>query len=921
MGTRRERVILDLEDHLSPGMAKAAGSTALLNRELKSLSRDSVQTRRAVSDIDRPVSDLGRSSTSTSREVDRLSGRMRILADVATILGPALVPIGAVAVPAVSGLAAQLGFAAVAAGTAVLAFQGVGDALKALNDYKLAPTTAHLQALQDKMSALGPAGRQFVRELQQLRPVLQELQNVAQAGMFPGVVEGLKAMETALPRVEAVIAAVSSEMGKIAAETGQSLASERWTPFLDFIGREAPSALADMAKAAGNTAHAVAELFMATDPLNDGFSQWLVNATASLDRWASGLSKTQGFRDFVDYIQTNGPQVAETFGAIANALVQIVQAAAPLGGPVLHGVEVLADALASIADSDLGTPLFTAAAALALFNRAVGLATAGRSGLQGFETRMSAAGAKAKGLGASVRATAADLTLLGTTAMTAGARTERELLRANTASTRLKRNLAPIGKGAGLLAGLAIASTGAADKIGLTNTASLALMGTWAAPGIGTAIGAAAGLFLDAKAAASGFADALKNVDQVAASGDLEAMSAKLADLKSQIHDATSTSSTGDFFGDQFSKIGDALSHPFDIKPGDERVTAAKAALKEIEGAMNDASGKAGSAAEATDAYGNTIAGTGRNAQTTAAQIRGMVDAMKAQRQEANAAFSAETQYRQALKDARAQADKNNAGIKGDSDAALKNREALETLATAWNNQSDAVKNNEAKFRAARSAFIETATAMGVPEAAAKRLARQLLEIPQSRVIGVTLNSQDAQGEIARIKAELAGIPREVRTRYYVTQMNAFNKPRVLPGQADGGTVPGLAFGGRVPGSRYPYRDSVLALVGGVRPLLLAGTEEVITNRHGEADRFRADRAAGRIPAYADGGTVGRAVLPGPGIDYERLGRSVAEALVGDRSAEFRTTRDAHLAALRIARLEAPSSGTPRDPLLAYGAL
>lgn len=904
MGTRRERVILDLEDHFTAGIAKAAAGTALLNRELKSLSRDSVNTRRSVSDIDRPVSDLGRSSGSASREVDKLSGRMRIMADIAAILGPALVPIGAVAVPAMSGLAAQLGFAAVAGGTAILAFQGVGGALKALNDYQLAPTKAHLQALQDKMSALGPAGRAFVRELQKLRPVLQELQNVAQAGLFPGVTEGLKAMETALPRVEAVIAAVSSEMGKIAAATGKSLASERWTPFLDFIAREAPSALADMAKAAGNTAHAVAELFMATDPLNDGFSQWLVNATASLDKWASGLSKTQGFRDFVDYIQTNGPQVADTFGAIANALIQIVQAAAPLGGPVLHGVEVLANALASIANSDLGTPLFTAAAALALFNRAVGLATAGQSGLQGFETRLSAAGAKAKGFGVSVRGTAADLRLLGTTAMTAGARTERELLRANAASTRLKRTLAPIGKGAGLLGGLAIASTGAADKIGLTNTASLALMGTLAGPP-GAAIGAAAGLFLDAKAAAGGFADALKNVDQIASSGDLDVMATKLATLKAQIHDATSTSSPGDFFGDQFSKIGDALSHPFDIKPGDERVSAAKAAIKEIEGAMNDASGKANSAAEATDAYGNTIAGTGRSAQTTAAQIRGMVDAMKAQRQEALNAFSAETRYRQALKDAQEQGKKSNAGIKGSSDEALKNREALEQLASAWNNQSDAVKNNEGKFRAARAAFVETATAMGVPEAAAKRLARQLLEIPQSRVIGVTLNSQDAQGQIARIKAELAGIPREIRTRYYVTQITSFNKrPQVADAQAQ-------ADGGTVLGQRHPYGDKVLTM--------LAPGEEVITNRNGEADRFRADRAAGRIPAYADGGRVGArtAAAAGVAIDYDRL----AAAMVGDRTLGFRNTRDAMLSAMRTALREAPVVRTDPDTTLPYGVV
>lgn len=908
MATRRERVILDLEDHLSPGMVKAAGSTALLKRELNSLSRDSVRTRRSVSDIDRPIQDLGRSSNSTSREVDKLSGRMRIFADLAAILGPSLIPIGAVAVPAVTGLAAQLGFAAGAAGVAVLAFQGVGDALKALNDYRLAPTDAHLQSLREKMSALGPAGRQFVRELQDLRPALQQLQNVAQAGLFPGLVEGLQSMETALPKVEAVVAAIASEMGHIADETGASLASDRWTPFLDFIAREAPSALGDMAKAAGNTAHAVAELFMATDPLNDDFSQWLVKATADLDRWATALSKTQGFQDFVDYIETNGPQVAETFGAIANAVIQIVQAAAPLGGPVLAGVEALANVVAALADSDIGTPLFTAVAALALFNRSIAIA----GSLQG-KTFGGPAIAQMKGYGASIRGLSADWTAYTAVQNTAAGRARATATQMNAqaaAGVRLRSNLIGLGKGAAIMGGLAIASTGAANKIGLTNTASLALMGTLAGPP-GAAIGAAAGLFLDAKAAASGFADALKNVDQVIASGDLDAMSQKLADIRTQLHDATSTSGFGDFFGDQFSKIGDAFSHPFDISPGDERVKKAKDAIAEIESAMNQARDAASGSTEVTDVYGRVLAKVGDTSQDTAAQIHGLVEAMRAQREAALSAFSAETRYRQALKDAEAQAKKSNAGIKGSSDAALKNRQVIEELAAAWNNQSDAVKNNEAKFKAAKSAFIATATAMGVPEEAAHRLARRLLEIPQKRVIGVQFDSVNALNAIARIKREMAGIPKTLRTDYYVHQVNAFNKPRTQnqPG------VPGTAEGGTVLGPRYPYADKVLTM--------LAPGEEVITNRHGQADRWRPflkaindNRLANggtvqRIPAYADGGRVAHMSPSAAGlaIDYARL----ATAITGDRAMGFRDSRDATLAALRTALREVPVQRVPAD--------
>ena len=72
MATRRERVVLELEDRgFTTGMAKAAAQSAVLNKELDSLSRDSVRTRRALSDVDVPMESLGRSTARASRRSHR----------------------------------------------------------------------------------------------------------------------------------------------------------------------------------------------------------------------------------------------------------------------------------------------------------------------------------------------------------------------------------------------------------------------------------------------------------------------------------------------------------------------------------------------------------------------------------------------------------------------------------------------------------------------------------------------------------------------------------------------------------------------------------------------------------------------------------------------------------------------------------
>jgi hypothetical protein len=117
--------------------------------------------------------------------------------------------------------------------------------------------------------------------------------------------------------------------------------------------------------------------------------------------------------------------------------------------------------------------------------------------------------------------------------------------------------------------------------------------------------------------------------------------------------------------------------------------------------------------------------------------------------------------------------------------------------------------------------------------------------------------------------------------------------------QAQHGIGGAGADGMTVPGPRYPYADKTL--------ILAAPGEEVITNRHGEADRFRADRAAGRIPAYADGGRVGRVSGAAGTVNISASDiAQLAAALTGDRLLGYRDARSAHLDALRTALRETP---------------
>src|SRR6202008_5194577 len=109
----------------------------------------------------------------------------QLLARLSAVLGPSLIPIGAVGIPAVTGLASSLGFGAVAAGTMIASLYGLGDALKALNKYAVEPTDANLEKLQQTMGALGPDAQSFVLRLREMGPALKDVRAGGAGELLP----------------------------------------------------------------------------------------------------------------------------------------------------------------------------------------------------------------------------------------------------------------------------------------------------------------------------------------------------------------------------------------------------------------------------------------------------------------------------------------------------------------------------------------------------------------------------------------------------------------------------------------------------------------------------------------------------------------------------------------------------------------
>lgn len=85
----------------------------------------------------------------------------------------------------------------------------------------------------------------------------------------------------------------------------------------------------------GDTFMGIFNLFKAFGTNSQTIFQALAEMTARFRAWSETVGQTNGFKQFIDYVQTQGPVVISAIGSIVNALVAFGTAMAPIGAAVL----------------------------------------------------------------------------------------------------------------------------------------------------------------------------------------------------------------------------------------------------------------------------------------------------------------------------------------------------------------------------------------------------------------------------------------------------------------------------------------------------------------------------------------------------------------------------------------------------------
>ncbi len=98
----------------------------------------------------------------------------------------------------------------------------------------------------------------------------------------------------------------------------------------------------------GNVFSGIGNLMIAFGQNSSNIFDWLVKLTSQFRAWSEQVGQSQGFKDFISYVQENGSTIMQLIGNIVKALVAFGTAMAPIASKLLDFITNLAGFIAKL---------------------------------------------------------------------------------------------------------------------------------------------------------------------------------------------------------------------------------------------------------------------------------------------------------------------------------------------------------------------------------------------------------------------------------------------------------------------------------------------------------------------------------------------------------------------------------------------
>ncbi|PEJ40062.1 hypothetical protein [Bacillus wiedmannii] len=298
--------------------------------------------------------ELERAAQSAAREVDNVGDEAQTSALKIGLIATAIVALTAVGSAAIAplvagimGLAASFGAAGIgAAAFGAVAVSVLGQVFTAADEVaQLEEKIANADTAKEKLAAqkelaalykeMGKEQRQAVKDLQAFKDFWGDFTKQFEKPIFQMFSQGLKLVQGILTEMAPTISNVSDVLLSLMADANKAIESGGLKPFFEWLSVNAADALDTFARAFGNVFAGIFSLLQAFTPLGASMEEGLLRLTEKFKNWAASVGESQGFKDFIEYVKTNGPILMETLGNLVDFIVDVGVALAPLGEKLL----------------------------------------------------------------------------------------------------------------------------------------------------------------------------------------------------------------------------------------------------------------------------------------------------------------------------------------------------------------------------------------------------------------------------------------------------------------------------------------------------------------------------------------------------------------------------------------------------------
>jgi len=174
---------------------------------------------------------------------------------------------------------------------------------------------------------------------------IQQAQQQAQSTTVPISIEGMKALQDLLPKLQPLIKSFGAVFQHALEQVRAGINSAGFDKFLHWASTVGALNFSNILKALGNLGITIGNLAMAFSGPGAGFTKWLADVTGKWREWSSTLSSNQGFQNFIKYVNTNAPLLGKALGNLITFIGRFVVALGPLGHLELVGLVNLTNLL------------------------------------------------------------------------------------------------------------------------------------------------------------------------------------------------------------------------------------------------------------------------------------------------------------------------------------------------------------------------------------------------------------------------------------------------------------------------------------------------------------------------------------------------------------------------------------------------